>query len=343
MKLNDDIFKELEKFHLSSYEIKAYSSLLMNGPMKTLDIIKETGIPQPRVYDVIGKLEKRGLVVLNSSLKKSYEAVLPGQAFKKEIQNMERYVEQLDRFVQYNRKNVKLESPNVWFIENDMRTASKLLEYIKNAKFEILISVPEQKIRELLPTLRKVSSNGVTVCSVVDEGLGETLVNSLSNIGVCKVRNVPPAEIVIVDREISFINVKSISLTSDYSVFIQEDELVDVVSYYFFYMNWQPSVFRKDFKTLRTVKFVTSWLALEAIEELRNEGHNLIATVKGYSNGREVNVKGKIVSYVRDAGVRQAFSMESEDKILTVGGKNGKLEDIKMTELTLNVSKEPSA
>lgn len=86
--MDEEIFKDLQKFHLSNYEIKAYSFLLMNGPMRVTEIIRETGIPQPRMYDIIGKLQRKGLIMVNSSLKKTYEAVSPREAFESELNSL---------------------------------------------------------------------------------------------------------------------------------------------------------------------------------------------------------------------------------------------------------------
>ncbi len=309
----------------------------MNGPMKATEIIKETGIPQPRIYDIIGKLEKRGLINIGSSLKRSYEAIMPSEAFKNELDSMEKYINQLDEFVKYNRKNVALKSPNVWFIENDIRIASKLEKYLENANIEILLSLPGWKIRKLLPTLRKVSGHDITICSVVSEDIGEGLINSLCEIGICKVRKVPPAEMVIIDRKISFLNAKSVSETSDYSIFIQEEELVDVMAYYFFYMNWLPSEYRMNFNKIKKIRVITSWLACEAIDEMKKNGMQLHGHVNGFFRGREIVVSGKIISSIRIQGIQQAFLIEEDGKKYSVGAKNGKLEDIKMEEVIIEV------
>ena len=331
-----DLFNDLEKFHLSNYEIKAYSCLLMNGPMKATEIIKETGIPQPRMYDILGKLQKRGLILINSSLKKTYEAVMPADAFKEELINMEKYVNQLDTFIKINKKKIPAKSPNVWFIENDSRIETKLEESIEAAKTEIILSLPETRIRYLLPVMRKAYNNGVTICSVLGNNVGSSVIKLMSEIGVVRTRDVTPAEIVIVDRKLSFLNAKSITEGSDYSVFIQEDELVDIMGYYFYYMNWIPSKYETDFSQFRKLKISTSWLACEAIDNILEKRKRINATLKGIYSLKEVDMKGEIKSTVRIQGVKQSFILSTPDRDYTVGGKNGKLEDVRMIELNMD-------
>ena len=337
--MDDDLFRDLEKFHLSNYEIKAYSCLLMNGPMKATDIIKETGIPQPRMYDILGKLQKRGLILINSSLKKTYEAVMPVDAFKDEILNMEKYVNQLNTFIKINRKNMPMKSPNVWFIENDARIETKLEEAISEATTEIILSLPDLRIRYLLPVLRKARDKGVTICSVLGNGVEKETIKLMSEIGVVRTRDVTPAEIVIVDRKISFLNAKSITESSDYSVFIQEDELVDIMDYYFFYMNWVPSKYETEFYNNKKLKMSTSWLVCEAIDNILSNEGKIKATVKGIYRGREVEFKGEINKTVRIPGIKQSFILSTPELDYTVGGKNGKLEDIRMITADISIVK----
>ena len=330
--MDDEIFRQLEKFKLSNYEIKAYAYLLINGPLKATEIIKETGIPQPRMYDILGKLERRGLVLINSSIKKTYEAVMPVEAFKNEIIGMEKYINQLENYVKNNRKNKQAKSPNVWFIENDARTKSKLEEAIENATSEILLSLPDDRIRSLLPSLRKAARNKVTICSVVGNSINGGLLDSISDIGIVRTRDVTPAEIVIIDRKNSFLNAKSITETSDYSVFIQEDELVDVMDYYYFFMNWIPGWYVVDFNKYNTFKIRTSWLACEAIDNLFSNGKKIKAIIRGILRENETLIEGEIEHTERIPGVKQAFNISTKSETLSVGGKNGKLEDVRMIE-----------
>ncbi len=330
--MDDDVFRQLEKFRLSNYEIKAYAYLLMNGPKKATEIIKETGIPQPRMYDILGKLEKRGLVIINSSIKKTYEAVMPVEAFRTEINGMEKYVNQLENYVKINRKKTQIKSPNVWFIENDVRTWSKLEETIQNSSSEVLLSLPSERIKSLLPCLRRAAKNRITICSVIDGKVEDSIVTELGEIGVVRTREVTPAEIVIVDRKNSFLNAKTINDSSDYSVFIQEDELVDVMDYYYFYMNWIPGKYRVDFSRYKSFSIKTSWLACEAIDNIFSYDRRIIGKIKGIMKNKEVVFQGEIKYTIREPGVKQAFLIQTEMGDLTVGGKNGKLEDVRMIE-----------
>ena len=334
----EDLFKDLEKFHLSSYEIKAYSYLLMNGSSKATEIIKETGIPQPRIYDILGKLQRRGFVLINSSFKKSYEAVMPKEALRAELLSMEKYISQLNDFVTYNRKTVPLKSPNIWFIENEARIWEKLEEMIEESKTEIILSLPSERLLPILSSLRKAFKNDVTICAVLGSNVSPGIINTLSKIAVVRTREVTPAEIVIVDRRTAFLNAKSINDALDYSVFIQEDELVDIMAYYYFFMNWIPAKFEVDFVRYKRFRISTSWLACEAIDNIFESDKKIKSSIKGIYKDKEITIEGYVTSNIRVPGIKQAFIVETKDGEFSVGGKNGKLEDIRMIEAILEVT-----
>jgi len=336
--MDEDIFNELEKFHLSKYEIRVYSHLLMNGPMKPTEIIKNTGIPQPRVYDILGKLQRRGLVVVRSNLNRSYEAVLPYKALKVDVDYMEKYLSGLEDYVLQNRREFQIKIPNVLFIQNSNTAERKLEEAIENAKYEIIFSLPSQKILTLISSLRKAHRSGVTLCFVLTDEMDDKIIETISTLGILRTSERTNAEMVIIDRKISFFNAKSVSLDSDYTVFLQEDELIDIMSYYYFYMNWLPAKYVFDFNSYyNEYKITTSWLACELIDNVMEHGKHLIADVSGIMENKKVSITGEVLSTTRIRGKIQAFTVLSQGREVSVGGRNGQLEKIKMMNVTFKV------
>ena len=48
--------QDLIKFGLGKYESKVLIALLVNGPQTASGVVKLSGIPQPRIYDVFSSL-----------------------------------------------------------------------------------------------------------------------------------------------------------------------------------------------------------------------------------------------------------------------------------------------
>jgi len=72
----------LKDLGLSSYETKAYMNLL-KGMRDARTVSNETNVPFGRIYDVLGSLEDKKLVVKQDSRPKKFVAVKPGNAVKK--------------------------------------------------------------------------------------------------------------------------------------------------------------------------------------------------------------------------------------------------------------------
>jgi sugar-specific transcriptional regulator TrmB len=340
MDLDSDAFRDLEKFQLSNYEIKAYSSLLIRGPMRASEIIRETGIPQPRTYDVLGKLQRKGLIIMNSSIQKTYEAVMPSAALRHHVESMNNYLDNLEEYVRENRRSFEIRAPNVWFIENSKSVMVKLEDMISQAESEILLSMEYGKLTDLLPALRRKRKKGVTICSVMKENIGDQNVTSLCELGVLRIRNVMPVEIVVVDRKMAFLNANSLSQGSDYSIFIQEEELVDVLDFYYFNMNWTSSRYYSDFEGMENIKISSSWLACELIENMTSKGYRSFVEIEGYDSSGPVSIEAEVISVQRIPGLQQALIIRTENGELSVGGKNATLEDIRMSVGTFNFEKK---
>jgi len=62
-------------FGLTEYESKAVLSLIQKGSLQAPEISRNSGIPKTRVYDVLEKLEEKGLVVSLQGRPKKYQAI----------------------------------------------------------------------------------------------------------------------------------------------------------------------------------------------------------------------------------------------------------------------------
>ncbi|AAT44039.1 TrmB family transcriptional regulator [Picrophilus oshimae] len=332
---NDDIFKGLTKFNLSNYAIRVYKCLLLNGPMPATDVVKETGIPQPRVYDIFSLLEKKGLVSVSSGLRKIYMAVPPKEAFSKEIDEMQRYIKNLDDYIIKNRKKDETVEPSLWLIKSKTKLKTTILDSIKNAETEIIISASYENLKSLSSYIREAAKNGVTVSIVIFNDSPSAFIDMLSKYSVIRVRDAPPAEMMLVDRSRAIVDVGSMLQNADYSIMLDEDELIHMLTYYFFYTIWSPSRYIYDFTRMTSIKLTTSWLACEAIENLKESGFKIMADLKGILENRPVELKGEIIGTKRVMGVRQSFIIKVNDEEFSVGGKNAKLEDIKMQSVVI--------
>lgn len=91
---------DLGDLGLSSYEDRAYRSLIEFGPATAMEIAEASGVPDGRIYDVLASLETSGLVrVQTASRPKRYVAVEPDVAINRLVESRTRELEaEIDRY-----------------------------------------------------------------------------------------------------------------------------------------------------------------------------------------------------------------------------------------------------
>lgn len=139
----ESIEKELRKFGLSSYEAKAYVALLKYGSMTSTELAKKAGIPQPRVYDVVRRLERKGLVVVAEGHPARYYALDPPTSLRKLVEQKVRELENtyssiLSIFTAYRERNESV--ADIVRLESILSIDTAVENLIKEARYEFLFA-----------------------------------------------------------------------------------------------------------------------------------------------------------------------------------------------------------
>ncbi|KQL39325.1 transcriptional regulator [Bacillus sp. FJAT-25509] len=59
----EDLVQQFKKLGFNEYEAKSYVSLVKQGPVTAYQVSKDSGIPRARIYDVLGNLVEKGIVL----------------------------------------------------------------------------------------------------------------------------------------------------------------------------------------------------------------------------------------------------------------------------------------
>lgn len=177
-KMNVDALELLRRIGLNLYESKVYLALLSAGKSSASELSDLAGIPRPRTYDVLDKLEKRGFISTQPGRPTIFSATPASEAFvllKKQRQHaFERELAELGAIEAALCEKVKEVKPVydeekefVWLLRDKSNIHSKLEGLIKNAKTKILISSTASGLRrknELYRDhLREAKKRGVDV------------------------------------------------------------------------------------------------------------------------------------------------------------------------------------
>lgn len=161
MKLNDF----LDKINLTQYEKKVYLSLLRIGNSKSREISKESGVSYGRIYEILSKLDEKGLISTFSTEPKTFEAIEPKKSLEIFLQRKE------DELYKLKNEISTLEMPEIIKKEKTkneiivLKGKEKQIEMISDihnrAKKEILMipGVYEPTSKRRLETLRVLNNN----------------------------------------------------------------------------------------------------------------------------------------------------------------------------------------
>lgn len=106
-----ELVKLLKDLGLNTYEAKAYLALLENGPLPPSKISSITGIPRPRIYDVLESLRKKHFCTLEPRRPLIYGAVNPDSLLsilkKKVEEEMQERIRRIEKTISALKSKVK--------------------------------------------------------------------------------------------------------------------------------------------------------------------------------------------------------------------------------------------
>lgn len=77
---NGDFVGQLTRLGLTSYEAKAYLTLMRRDSFTAAQVARQSGLPRQRIYDVLGSLVQKGLAVARPGTVVKYAATAPEMA-----------------------------------------------------------------------------------------------------------------------------------------------------------------------------------------------------------------------------------------------------------------------
>lgn len=193
----------LQKFGFSQYESKVFEALVTSGePLDATKIVKLSGVPKAKIYEVLSRMIEKGMVLDSLSEKKKLYSALP----------LPLAIEKLTAEFQDNIKQLKIQSSKksvsedlVWSLKVDSSIRVQSRQLIQDAQSSVRISAWKDDLVEYLPLLEQKEANGVDV---------EVLVVGSLKPNIAKVHTLIPAEehhtlerfrlIIVDEREIIF-------------------------------------------------------------------------------------------------------------------------------------------
>lgn len=193
----------LNLFHtlgLNEYESRTYSALLTGGSATATEISDRAGIPRPRVYDVLDKLQKRGFVATQPErpvrfsalpLKEAFENLKSQREheFKKGLEDIDRLAAEIESKLQAVEPVEESAGECVWVLKDRNSIHSRIESLVQSAARSIVLSTSAKGLEKKLPALeshlRAARQRGVDV-RIVAPASDEKIAKLLSEFSVHK-------------------------------------------------------------------------------------------------------------------------------------------------------------
>lgn len=216
---NEDLVSQLTRLGLTSYEAKAYLTLIRRDSFTAAQVARQSGLPRQRIYDVLGSLVQKGLAAARPGTVVKYAATPPDLAIdlllashRESLARMERDAQQMVGDLKPAFDEGQEHTDPLEYIEvlRDRRAINERFTEIQaNVKKEILVftkppyATPPQENVEGLEVIASHDARSLYEFSVFDEPAVRRGVQRFVEAGE-QARFVPslPLKLVIVDETI---------------------------------------------------------------------------------------------------------------------------------------------
>ncbi len=195
--LSERAKKALQDLGLTTYEIKAYITLLDEGPLTAQELSNKSNVPYSKVYEVLDKLIEKGWLESDNSRPTKFYPKAPTTALETtklrfETQLKENSSIALTELVSiYEKRGVK-EKSDIWVISGVLNILERIKDIIERSKEELLIALPpiaEELAKPLQPLLRTLYEKGVKIYVLASENTSKDIIKALSRVSEVRLKD----------------------------------------------------------------------------------------------------------------------------------------------------------
>lgn len=216
---NNELVAQLTRLGLTSYEAKAYLTLIRRDSFTAAQVARQSGLPRQRIYDVLGSLVQKGLAAARPGTVVKYAATPPELAIelllaahREQLDQMELDARQMVTDLKPAFEAGQEHTDPLEYIEvlRDRRAINeRFAELQANVKKEILVftkppyATPPQENVEGLRVIRTLEARSMYEFSIFDDAAVMRGVQRFVDAGE-QARFVPslPLKLVIIDETI---------------------------------------------------------------------------------------------------------------------------------------------
>ncbi len=173
-----DLIEKLVRLGFSSYEAKAYITLLKHHPVTGYNLSKKSGIPPSKIYEVISKLLSRSIISPLSGKPVKY---IPqnNKVFLKNLRS--NFKETIDYLEKYLPTLGDISADYIWNINDITDFLNRAKDMVSCAKNEMILLSWDSELREIMDELRK---NKIPKLAIIQFGSMDIDIGVVYNHGI---------------------------------------------------------------------------------------------------------------------------------------------------------------
>lgn len=177
----DGLTKDLMNLGMTAYEATAYAALVGLGEASARQVHEASGVPRPRVYDVLEALEKKGYVEVWHGSPMLYRAVDPDRLINSLREGLERSIQDASKKLKSLSYETKKKTFPVWHMKGEWSIRNAITEMMAGSRQDVLVLCTRlSMLRSLVQQINEVSKEVDVIC-IVPEGaevFGEVMGNA---------------------------------------------------------------------------------------------------------------------------------------------------------------------
>jgi sugar-specific transcriptional regulator TrmB len=341
----EELTETLEAAGLSPYQADAYVALLSLGSASAGDLAEASGVPRPRIYDVLRDLEARGYVTTYEQDRLYARAVDPGdlQPLRDRIRQFESALDEIES----RYRTPETQDGDVTLVSQFETVFGQARRDVEGAERHVQAVLTLDQFAELRDAFAAAYDRGVYVQVSLYVAADETAPDSDAFEGVCtEARRLgyPKPFLVLTDRQRVSFSPKGRSI-DEYGVLVDDRSTAFVFHWFFLTSCWEVyDPIHADPRDTLPLTFVTITDAVRYVEDRVHDDARIHVRVEGYSvrTGRPRTVSGTVVDvdYLGHAGdggdvpslvqlaAQATLIVDTDDGTVTVGGENALAEDV---------------
>jgi sugar-specific transcriptional regulator TrmB len=248
MAISEKTERALQDLGLTSYEIKAYATLVQYGPMTAINISKQSNVPYSKVYDVLSNLERKGWIETDHSrpskfYPKSPTTSLETMRMKIDSDRKKNETQVISELSPLFEKRGSKERPDIWIVRGQFNILTKLKEMLEACTTDLMVATPlvlDAVIDLAAPLMMTLKGKGVRIRVMCTENAGENHLKSISKWGEIRVRSQMFAGGAISDSREVLILLGADEPSSAVAIWADHPSLANFATNYFQYL-WNDS------------------------------------------------------------------------------------------------------